>query len=86
MNYLHSNGAVRVTHVPTGIDATVEVAGTFRSMHRAKDMAVKILKARLWAKANLLEKTREVAVYELPDDVYFPHDLSDFRSEAGGEG
>lgn len=79
---LQGKAAVRFTHIPTGASSTVEITGRFRSMHRARDMAMKYLRSKLWAKVHLLEQEKEVAVYELPDDVYFPHELSDFRNEA----
>lgn len=71
--------AVKVSHDPTGESVTI-TSRDFRSMHKAKITANKILRSRIFAKKFISEKRdKEVAAYDLPDGVEYPHDLSEFR-------
>ena len=70
---------VRVTHIPTGISATCTEE---RTTHNAKEKAMQLLRSRLWAAGHEKIKTGEVAVYDLPDDNPFPHELCDYKNPA----
>lgn len=69
---------VRVTHEPTGISATCTECRTERE---GKAKAMKLLRSRLWAAQNLPPRPDVIAVYDLPDDQPFPHELNDYRKE-----
>jgi hypothetical protein len=42
---------------------------------------MKLLRSRLWAAQNLPPRPDVIAVYDLPDDQPFPHELNDYRKE-----
>lgn len=78
-NYI--SWAIRVTHLPTGESVTLD-SNNFRSQHKARDVAIKLLKARIYAKHNsLTQPAREIATYDLPDDEQFPNDLTEYRCD-----
>ena len=70
---------VRVTHIPTGISATCTEE---RTVHKAKEKAMRLLRARLWAAGHGDMKIGEVAIYDLPDEDQFPHELCDYKNPA----
>jgi len=72
---------IKVTHVPTGEQAELDDCAPYpysRSMFHMRLTAIRILRSRLAAERS----QKLVAVYELPDDVPYPHDLLRFRSPA----
>jgi hypothetical protein len=68
-----------VTNEKTG--DSVQVGRTFsRSNHKQKELAIKILRARQWAREDGYGPSEEiVANYENPDDEPFPHHQPDYR-------
>ena len=68
----------RVTHLPTGVEATATGRYGY-TMRGIVALAMRILKARLWSHQHS-EPLTEIAVYELPDDKPYPHDLMQYRS------
>jgi hypothetical protein len=73
---LQNKALYRITHKPTGIVVTCDL---YRHMHKNKFMCVKVLKAKLWALANLPPVEKVVATYDLPGDLQFPHELIDYK-------
>lgn len=84
MIYRNSLSFVRITHIPTGVVVTVDTP-SFRSQHAARDAALSLLRAKLYALANIKQEKRVVASYRLPDGDEYPHELSDFREPLPGE-
>ena len=74
------NWSIKVTHMPTGESITT-TAECFRNQHLAQEVAIKVVRARLYAKTMELGPSN--FVYDLPDDVQFPHELEDYKF--GGE-
>lgn len=72
--------SVRITHIPSGISSTVADDGDVRSTMAAKKLALSHIKSQLWARANIAENLCEVGAYELPNDVPYPYDLSDYKA------
>jgi hypothetical protein len=71
--------AVRVVHLPTGVSAVAQ----HRAQCRAKDLAIALLRARLWARAAGLDAGREVCTVDLPAGAEYPHDLEAHRPPVG---
>lgn len=68
---------VRLTHLPTGIEATCSF---YRSQHQNRDMAYIMLRSKLWAMKNgFVPELSEVAGYSLPGDMDSPHELGEYR-------
>ncbi len=72
----HKNFIIRLTHIPTGITATVDNQYS-RSEHRCREMCIKLLNARVWAATNNLDN----AVLVSYDSSYYskPNELTDFN-------
>ena len=71
---------IKFTHEPTGESVTVG-SNIFRSQHKARLAAMKLLKSKIYAKSKLVVKNEDViANYDLPDDIQAPNDLRDYRS------
>ena len=66
--------SVTVTHLPTGITAT---CNTFKSPHRAREIALKLLQAKL-KHMQYAEQEPRVIDYAMEPDQY-PNDIGDFR-------
>lgn len=83
IGYWTTNGAsVKVTHEPTG--ETVRLDNCFhRSDHKKKEMALKIIRSRLWAIQNGMGRSEEeVSVCDIPEDRdWYPNDFVDYREE-----
>lgn len=72
-----NRGAVKVTDTKTGISALVEQTPQLRAVRAQHDMAMRLLRARIWIARNA-QPAADV-VYDLPDDVQYPEDLSVYR-------
>ena len=68
---------VKVTHIPTGITASCDL---YRHMYQNRDMAMKLLRSRLWASKNLPLIQDEVAIYDLPEESQYPNELAKYRA------
>ena len=70
--------SLKLTHEPTGIYVEVD-SNHFRTQQEAKAAGIKLLKSRLYAK-HLLEVGDEIlASYMLPDNIYWPEDLQEYK-------
>lgn len=72
---------VRVTHLPSGESCEVE-RSTRWDLFRPRDLALRVIRSRLWARANGAGRSdAEVASYEIPDgeEADGPHDLAPYR-------
>lgn len=70
---------VKVTHKPTGISAECNI---HRSQHMNRKAAMQVLKARIWAKANLDPNTGKIhSSYILPDGIIDPKDIMEFKKQ-----
>jgi len=78
MSLARYDWAIRVSHSDTGESVTI-TSRDFRSMHKAKIAAQKILRGRIYARKMGYENAAEVAVYDLPDGEEYPHELIDYR-------
>jgi hypothetical protein len=74
---------VRITHMPTGEQAAVEQRGPYRAQWRARDAALAVLRARLWALAHGGRSEREVCAVELPEGQEYPPELTAHRAPVG---
>ncbi len=73
--------ATKVTNEKTGDSVIVEKTYS-RSFHKQKELAIKILRSRQWARENGYGPSNEiVANYENPDDEPFPHHQPDYRDK-----
>lgn len=82
MSSWYSRNSVKVTHEPTG--ETIQIDDLFsRSQHKKKDMAIKILRSRLWAEQNGYGRSEiEVSTCDGGEQLNFgPNDWSDYREE-----
>jgi protein subunit release factor B len=82
MSSWYSRNSVKVTHEPTG--ETVQIDDLFsRSQRKKKDMAIKILRSRLWAEQNGYGRSeKEVSVCDIAEEHdWWPNDWSDYREE-----
>jgi len=71
----------KVTNEKTG-DSIVVQKTYSRSCHKQKELAIKILRSRQWARENGYGPSDEiVANYENPDDDSFPHHQPDYRDK-----
>ncbi|MCK5019956.1 MAG: hypothetical protein KAS32_23070 [Candidatus Peribacteraceae bacterium] len=71
---------VKVTDLKTNDSVTIELPSHTRSMRKAREDAISILKSRKLAKKMGLKRSNKiVADYELPDDVSHPNDLTLYR-------
>ena len=52
----HSIPCIVVTHIPSNEMVKVDLTSINRSQHKAKNVAMKILKSRLWAFENGFER------------------------------
>lgn len=83
MSLWNSRGCVIVIHEPTRECAKVDDSFG-RSVHKKKELAVKILRSRLWAEQNGYGRSiEEVSVCDVPDDKdwSYPNDFVDYREE-----
>lgn len=73
---------VRVTHKPTGV--TAEASGGWRaSLHKLKDQAMQVLRARVNAQQMGIQRPTEVTHdYLFPNDKPWPDDVTEFRRRA----
>lgn len=68
---------MRITHIPTGIKATVngEFTRTF-----VRQIANRKLRSMIYSRSKgIIPNDRLVATYELPDEVVCPNDMIDYR-------
>jgi peptide chain release factor 2 len=71
---------VKLTHIPTG--EVVWVDNT-NSRHKNTEMALKILKSRLWAFAHGIHRPNldeVMADYEFPDDIDYPNEVLKYKN------
>lgn len=66
--------SVRVTHLPTGLSATV-TDQCARTQREAKEKAMRLLRSRVYAKTKLGMQASDY-VYDLPDSEQWPNDIS----------
>jgi len=72
--------SVTVTHEPTGESVTVTSQIT-RSQFHARRIALEILRSRVYAfQQGINRSDREVAIYDLPGDNPYPHELGEFKN------
>ncbi len=71
--------AIRFTHLPTG-ESVVLDSNHFRSQHKAREAAIKLIRSRLYAK-RIATPAREIAAYDLPNNDQFPNDLTEYRCD-----
>ncbi|MBH9645093.1 hypothetical protein [Burkholderia vietnamiensis] len=73
-------------HKPTGI--TAEASGGWKeSLHKLKDQAMQILRARVHAwQIGLQEPAVITHEYEFPDDNPWPNDVTEYRRIPASEG
>lgn len=77
---------VRIVHKPTGIIAEAS-SGWKASLHKLKDQAMQVLRARVQARQIGLQRPTEVThEYEFPDDKPWPDDVTEFRRATASEG
>lgn len=71
--------AVKITDTKTGISALVEQTPQRRAIRAQHDMAMRLLRARIWIARNA-QPAADV-VYDLPGNVQYPEDLNEYRQE-----
>ncbi|MDN7489452.1 hypothetical protein QZM35_17225 [Burkholderia sp. AU45274] len=77
---------MRITHKPTGVIA--EASGGWKaSLHKLKDQAMEVLRARVRARQMGLEKPTEITHdYEFPEGKPWPNDIAEYRRILASEG
>lgn len=75
--------SMRLTHEPTGLFVEVD-SNHFRTQQKAKEVGLKLLKSKIKALTtpiygNLHEDM--LISYALPDDVYWPEDLQEYKEK-----
>lgn len=81
MNWMGPRFSVRVTHAPTGEQATID-SYSAKTLREAHNKATKLLRSKVWAAQNGIHRPKigeVVANYNLPDDAPFPNELGDYR-------
>ena len=58
---MYNKAGVRITHIPTGEQIYVDL---HRSQHQNRDVALSVIKSRLWAKENGYERPNPDQVIE----------------------
>jgi protein subunit release factor A len=67
------DGKMKLIYIPTGECVLVDKSFS-RSQFKQRNMAVKILRSRLWAEQNGLGRNETIiAEYDFPDDVPYPN-------------
>lgn len=72
--------AIKFTHEPTGISC-VRSSNYFRNQHLARESALRYIKSIAYMLELEEISIEKVVEYELPDEVYWPNDPSEFRRE-----
>jgi protein subunit release factor A len=73
-------GKMKLIYIPTGESVLVDKSFS-RSQFKQRNMAVKILRSRLWAEQNGLGRSDEIiSTYDILGDEY-PNDLNDYREK-----
>ena len=67
-------------HRPSGERVTVN-SFCFRSVEKAKAVAIRRLRSRLYAVRRAVNSHTEVAVYDLPGNMQYPHELATYRAD-----
>ena len=72
--------SLKLTHEPTGVYVEVD-SNHFRTQQEAKAAGIKLLKSKLYAK-HLWEVGDEILTsYILPDNIYWPEDLQEYKEK-----
>ena len=70
---------IKLTHEPTGVFVEVN-SNLFRTQQEAKEAGTKLLKSRLYALfAIKLESQDKTIKYTLPDNIYWPEELQNYK-------
>lgn len=75
--------SIRLTHKPTGLFVEVD-SNHFRTHHKAKEAGLKLLKSKIKALTTQVHKNLNedlLISYALPDDVYWPEDLQEYKEK-----
>lgn len=72
--------AIKFTHEPTGISC-VRSSNYFRNQHLARESAVRYIRSIAYMRQLGEISMDKIVAYELPDDVYWPNNLNDYRRD-----
>ena len=72
--------SLKLTHEPTGIYVEVD-SNHFRTQQEAKAAGIKLLKSKLYAKHLLETEDWILTSYMLPDNIYWPEDLQEYKEK-----
>ena len=68
------SSAVQVRHIPSNIEIVIKE----RSLHKCRNIALSILKSKLYAMENL-DMVYNQYDYVLPDSTPYPNELDEYR-------
>ena len=69
-------GIVRVTHIPSGEFCVIDQT---RSQHKNKDIAINLLKSRLYSLNHGITRSNKLHSYVFPDDIEWPDDVKEYK-------
>jgi len=79
----YSRNSIKITHEPSGEEIQIDDL-YHRSNHKKKDIAMKILRSRLWAEQNGMGRSdKEVSVCDIleENEDWWPNDFKDYRED-----
>lgn len=82
---LYKNSMIRALNTKSGEEVYIDECYS-RNEHKRKQLAIKILRGRQWAKENGYGRSSEIKFsYELPDSEPFPYELNLYKEKINEE-